>query len=219
VDNRELFRSSLIRPAIAGLLELVDDLTFFVADRLHLYNEATEIAGPAEYLALISRHSPYVEERSKWLTHLMAEIAPISRISWRVISVDDVADCRFGIILRNLIIAFYTIDSFRIDVGACAVAHLTRNQGDMIPETANRLSESYVLEEIALNLRLHIIDGIANEFYVGEYLDPLLKLYAGRYGIAPECFTETRVSIGTQSFYKLAEPTRMLGEWTRIPLE
>lgn len=46
-----------------------------------------------------------------------------------------------------------------------------------------QLSISYILEEIAVSITLHVLHGIESEYYIGSLLSVVKKMYLGHYGI------------------------------------
>ncbi|HMF28549.1 MAG TPA: hypothetical protein VKE42_07240, partial [Candidatus Cybelea sp.] len=71
---------------------------------------------------------------------------------------------------------------FQEDVNRSA-RYYARSRYPQYPlEIREQLSRAYLLEEIALNVRLHIDDGIDDEYYMGEQLGILVNLYHSKYG-------------------------------------
>jgi len=99
-----------------------------------------------------------------------------------LIGVDDITDFKCFNIFRNVMVAYYGVCGFQDDVNRSAKYYAQSRYPQYPIEIREQLSRGYLLEEIALNVRLHIVDGIDDEYYMGEQLGVLLNLYNSRYG-------------------------------------
>ena len=139
----------------------------------------------SEMLSTFDRKNVFFKEKTRWLESLRPSIysdlhdAP----RWTISHISNYTDPQFYKIVRNIKILNETVAPFRSDIVRAAREYCSRVKKDF-NETDVRLSQAYILEEIATNLRLRVIGRIYSEFYAFHYLEPLLKLYSGAYGIS-----------------------------------
>lgn len=158
----------------------------------------------------------YLEQRRTWLERLRKNVKGNVRCEqWTILGVDDVADAACFRILRNVILAFQTVPAFRDDVIDAARRHLVRRDDSSL--VSEQLSVHYILEEIALSLRLHVLGDIEAEFYVGEHLLPVLKLYSGSYGLDVHGLAEADAPavVRTFEFFDLQRQFNLF-RWTAV---
>ena len=84
-------------------------------------------------------------------------------------------------IYRNIYISYITIDNFKNDIINTAREHIENNNNPS--KNSLDLSIAYVLEEIAINLRIRVVENVYDEYYMGKLPKPLIDLYSGKYGI------------------------------------
>ena len=107
-------------------------------------------------------------------------------------------------IFRNVMLAFYAVPAFADDVTATATKHANSRDDLYGHDLKVRLSIGYILEEIALSLRIHLVDGVGAEFYMGSHSVPVLKLYAGQYEFRASDLVEGAADVRV-AFYEMGD--------------
>jgi hypothetical protein len=107
-----------------------------------------------------------------------------SRVTVHSVRMADAEDSLFADALRELVVSYHTNQRFRKDVVSTALSYVARKGWSRNPIIVE-LSSMYVLEELALNMRIRVEGSIAHEFYFGDTILPLLRLYEGTYGMHP----------------------------------
>ncbi|MGZ5527310.1 MAG: hypothetical protein ACXWJB_01430 [Limisphaerales bacterium] len=186
VDNPG-FTTSVVVAALNAIAEPYDEVLFLVADELQLYNKASSDLKSGQDLSQIistfQRKNRYFEQRKKWLERIKSDVSgPLQHAKWTFYNVSDFTDQRFYHIFRNILLAFNTIPDFRNDVEETARNYCMRARGD-VSDIDLGLSTAYILEEIALNVRIRVLEQVKDEYYLFKYPKPFLNLYANKYGI------------------------------------
>lgn len=179
------FRTAIVVPALKAIAREHDEVFFLIADRLQVYNKARELAKGdlAIFLERFDRLSrDYFEQRVAWLERLRRSLRRegVRCENWRIIGIQHVTDASFYSIFRNVFLATQTIVSLARDVREAMGERIGPGEKN---GAALRLCEAYLIEEIAINIRLRVYEEIQSEFYLGETIAPLLGLYEGVYGI------------------------------------
>jgi hypothetical protein len=179
------FRSAVMSQALSSGLRDYEQITFFVADRINVYNDVAKIAHDPSLLS----HADFggwsrldLEERRRWLAKLRSDLGrwPLGQ-SWRVVGVSDAFDNKTGDIYRGVLILYEVDNAFRRDVNELARGFsLTRRFLAPI-DVVRRLSVRYLLEEIAINIRFRVCERILDEYYPGPTMKVLPRLYWGQY--------------------------------------
>jgi len=184
VDNRS-FRTSVLVAALKPILRECDEVVFLIADRLQVYNKVRRLAqggigAVLEHFDSVSK--AHYEQRCKWLERVRSilESDGYKCEHWRVLGVQDVTDGAFYAIFRNVFLATQAVDALAQDIRD-ALGRRVGAAGAVSRDA--RLCEAYLIEEIAVNIRLRVYEGIESEFYFGDTLAPLLGLYEGAYGV------------------------------------
>lgn len=204
--------------AVAALdaIELpFDEIIVFVADRLQLYNKSGAVTDGTTFRAAMTSARPnHVLEREKWFRRVFQlSLAAKGGAKAKVIGVDDITDAAFFTIYRNIVVAFAAVPDFRRDVTANAAVYL-RQHRQAWSDSVQRLSEGYILEDIALNLRLHLIGGLRREYYLGRYLPVLVALYGAQYGFSITSLCRDAVP-GRHTLYAQSSRSTQ-GKWTEV---
>ncbi|WP_459858913.1 hypothetical protein [Dongia sp. agr-C8] len=185
--SNQKFSSKIVFPAIELMLGRYQKIVFLVADQLQLFNRAASADASADLSRVMkgfSYDSNTLNERRAWLERLRLRMGERSvGLEWRILGVDEVADRRCYKILRNVIVAYHVLPPFRSDVDIAAWEHVRHSSKTAENSVHHSLSVSYIIEEIALSLRLRVVGKILDEYYVGSTLPPVLKLYDGKYPI------------------------------------
>jgi len=196
IDSAQ-FTTLLTVPALRPITSKYDEIIFLIADSLNLYNKACAVKDEVALQDMWEDFSRlkklYFKQRRKWLRKVRKHIGEDHiKGKWIILGVDDLTDSFFFTIYRNLLTAFHTVKAFRQDVERTARKYCSRNTISVSPEIKRGLSEAYILEEIAINVRIRVLEKVSSEFYLGDYLPPVLGLYEGKYGI--DVFTLAGVS-------------------------
>ena len=185
LDNASYSSSQMREALLSGSLNQFDKIYFLVADTLQIYNQISRITNDPDRLASQNWSLPknqYLKERRLWLSKLQQRLPNWpEKQTWSVVGVNEVTDRRTFQIYRSVRI-LYTLDSkFREDV-----LHYAERYADKLPDSAfyeerKNLSAEYILEEIAINIRLRVGHCIAQEFYLGKTFPLFLNIYGGKY--------------------------------------
>jgi hypothetical protein len=179
------FTSARTANCLASVTEHNDYITFLIADRLQMYNDAANKWPHRDVDEIAKLNSPSKEfyaQRRRWLEKLIRAIG-IGANRVETINMDDVCDAPCFSILRNINILYDINDEFRSDINDEVYSYLEKRKSYIDFQRSARLGVHYVLEEIAVNLRVRVSAEIENEYYIGEQLAVLPKLYSGSYNV------------------------------------
>jgi hypothetical protein len=185
VDSKR-FSSTDTQAALNAIPLECEEIIFLVADGLQLYNKATLVSSQNlnNILNNFKIGNQYYTEREKWIKGLKPKIlSPLSASTWTITSFSELTDNVFHSIYRNCLIAYFALDNFRNDIIETAKLHRSKYL-DFPSDYDTNLSIGYIIEEIALNLRLRVISNIRHEYYMGILPEPLLKLYNDKYDVS-----------------------------------
>jgi hypothetical protein len=186
--SNQRFATAKVEPALRVLAHRHHEIVFLVADQLQLYNKALRVGSGLSYseaLAAFRANGQYFEERERWIRRLRLRLEKESLAqNWRVVGIADFADGDCFRVFRNVIVAYDSVDAFRVAIEATARQHALERPPEYGTDRAQRLSRSYVLEEIALSVRIRVWEAIHDEFYFGRHADVVIRLYAGAYGFS-----------------------------------
>jgi hypothetical protein len=218
-DRRALFPISLsnqafstenVLPLLQQLFAEYDRVIFLVADQLQIYNRALRIGEATQLRDLIrdfDENQQYLEQRTRWLERLTEAMpTPIDQTQWDVVGIDELADAQTYRIFRNVMLTYHAEPEFRKDVNDAARLHAINRDYGISLDRSEQLSRGYLLEEIVISVRLHVVEGIRDEFYIGEQALPVLRLYRGEYGIMPEDLAQVDQAESGHRFFTLAKP-------------
>ena len=186
--GNNLFSTERVLSGLHTIPEAYDEIVFIIADQIQLFNRALGVRDGSSLDDTIQRFysgRTLFEQRRIWLDRLKKELSDSSNFPiWRIYGLDDIADQMFARIYRNVLIMYHTIPQFQIDLDNEARGHLSKRLGAVNSTDENvKLSASYILEEIAASVRLHVCEDIPDEFYLGRHLNCVLRLYSSHYGI------------------------------------
>jgi hypothetical protein len=172
------------------------EIVFLVADGLQLYNKAAQSSTNDSSLnTIISNfklNNNYYVERERWLQSVKSKTNNlVSNAYWNITNIFLISDNVFHDIYRNIFVSYLSLGNFRNDVIHAAKKHRKRIS-KQFSEYDLELSIAYIIEEIAVNLRLRVVEKIEAEYYIGSLLEPLVNLYFGKYDI--DVFTLAGVS-------------------------
>ena len=220
VDNKE-FTTKRALNAISALRKYAS-ITFFVADKIQIYNTLAKCGADPDRWAAIdwsARGNRMLQERSKWIQRLRNQLHdwPVHQ-DWNVVGVSEISDHAAYEIARNVSILFQIDDNFRRDVRLASSAFLQTHSFPSSEDISSRLSVSYLLEEIALNVRLRVSRGLSDEYYMGNTLIPLLRLYEGAYLKNVRDLVNTRSNVNSIPFrfYEWVQRSGVVGQWIEV---
>lgn len=224
--SNQRFSTLTVVPALESIVTLYDDFAFLIADRLQSYNRA--IAAAAAYSATSSEYDKKemfaqanelvgtFSERRKWLEKVKARLGVQSQVvSWHVLSVDDVADAKSFAILRRLDILFGIDSRFRKDVMDAADQYSAKHP-QHVHEIARLLSARYIIEELALSIRMRVQRRYFDEYYIGETLRPARNVYRGCYMASPWELAGLKEGSYTFRFFELSSATDGSNYWSQV---
>lgn len=186
--NSDLFSSEDTVQALAVGLAGFDKITFLIADRIQIYNDITKTNGDIDAILSLDWSGSYrrdFEQRKRWLSKLRDRLRTKTQQRWRILGVDDAADHYAYVALRSVWLLYRFDNQFAADADKAAMDFAKRNGTDN-GELLKDMSLGYLLEEIAINIRLRVLRGIFDEFYMGDTLQILPKLYQGCYSKSAE---------------------------------
>ena len=186
--SNQAFNTKRVLPALQAVLSKYTEVVIFIADQLQVYNKAMQVADGAKLSKIIGEfgvRQDYREQRSKWIQRMTSRMQSCEASRSRLIGVNDITDLKCFNIFRNVMVAYYSVSRFQDDVNRSARYYARNCDQPYSFDIREQLSRGYLLEEIALNVRLHIIDGIDDEYYMGKQLDVLVNLYNSRYNFNP----------------------------------
>lgn len=213
VSNKR-FSFERVRSALRPLLaDGYEELIFLIADKLYLYNKCRRVVSGQDLgitLRDFTGRNRELETRKAWVRNLEKSFKREGENNlWTIVSSDDVSDERYAHVHRRLLIAFATIGIFREEIKSTTRSFLSDRFGSELKEEWLRLSEYYLLEELALNVRVRVWGNIHDEFYLGDYHAPLVRMYAGHYGFSVADLTDMDVRGSDFRFHRLeAEPAQ-----------
>jgi hypothetical protein len=213
--STQLFSTARFIRALSSLPDTYSHILFFIADRLQMYNDASNPEKDERriYQYWSERPSRIFLERQNWIGRTAQRLG-IERHKFEIVSIDDVADGEAFQIFRGLSI-FYTLNqAFSEDVDAEAHRAVRRKSGWKDYDAARRLSAIYILEELALNLRIRSRWKLTDEFYIGSQMLILPELFHGRHSwyLKSVGLTESIDVLGARFFTWGAEAV-----WTEWP--
>lgn len=170
--------SRMARILVDALPSAVDTVVVLAADQLERYNAAIakiQVKGSQE-------HDMGPDDSLQDLGSIRDAVCRTR--ACEVVYASEVEDRSFFDIYRRIVIAYNSVPRLRKDVVSTALAHVAR-KGWSRKSSVVDLSCLYVLEEIALNIRMRVSHGIPREYYYGDIALPLVGLYDGRYGLSP----------------------------------
>jgi hypothetical protein len=179
------FSSNETISALNGIQKSYSEVIFFVADGLQLYNKASELSSEKSLADIIGdfQSNSYYSQRKKWLQSMRQEISsPIGSANWKIANVFDFSDNIFFKIYRNVFVSYISLGKFRSDIIRAAKNHC-KKKSEQFSKEELELSIAYIVEEIAINIRIRVIERIHAEYYVGSALTPLVNLYCDHYPI------------------------------------
>lgn len=183
--NNQRFSTENVVVAYNSISSEYDNITFVIADQLQLYNKALRVNkeySVSNVLYDFRKKTNYFEERKIWLERLRIKVNNSNLRTWEIISIDDIVeDATTFTIFRNILVAYYSDEIFSNDIKHFANNFAIKKNTNYSFDKVLQLSIGYLLEEIALSIKLKVVNKIFDEFYLGDYAYPILKLFNGEY--------------------------------------
>lgn len=183
LDGKQ-FSRRWVRGALRYMLAEHSRVLLLLADDLFLYTRSSRQHADAIVLDVASACATAAIRTDEFERFLRSEIDRLDesdRGRIRIKRWKDFADNKYVDVLRRLRIAFDTIDVFRESVEQGANLHtMARASGKRIPRMGET-SISYVLDELAMCLRITELEGYHNEYYPRPELPVLTRLYASEF--------------------------------------
>ena len=182
VSNR-LFTTSNVTAALSKLPSRITHVTFLIADWLQLYNRASncnELTKLGDVIRDYKDRNKDLVNRQQWIANFLEASPEILSASPKIVGMEHYFDSLYAHTFRNINILRSVDSEFRKDVTEAAKLFLG-NAPQVTKGVAIDLSEQYILEEIALNIRLRVKEELEEEYYLGTYHLPMLKVYANCY--------------------------------------
>lgn len=183
----------------------VREVWVLIADRLMLYNKSRRIddGKPGEFKIVMEEfrsRTRELETRERWVRKLTRHFAT-SGVVFKPFGWSEFTDAKFADILRMLAIASVQVRSFGDSLDQAAAAYLDVRFGGETEAGWRDLAKLYLLEECALNIRLRVLQGIYEEYYLGDFPDPMLGLYGDEFGFGVGVLTGCEVEGGRFRFF------------------
>jgi hypothetical protein len=202
------FSTDRLTASLKPLMGRYDRIVILVSDHLQLYKMALAQGrrdGFGPTLCSYYETPDYLSRRNMWVKRLVTRLGPAAgNDPWEIVGVETMSDGITFQIFRNVMLAFYSNDAFRQDVLLSAEAVEFAHDEHYPLSQRVLLSQGYVLEEIAISLRLHVFEGIFDGYYMTALPMALLRLYRGDYGFSVHEIAETPHSDEAFHFYRKA---------------
>ncbi len=131
--------------------------------------------------------------------------------------VEDLLDKRTYFSLRSVWLLYRVDSKFAEDINIIADKFVLKRGWNTTGKLAMEMSIAYLIEEVALNLRIRVGDAIDDEYYLGETLNVLPRLYRGEYIKTPaELIGRRAKSVPEYRFFEWGE--KGWAEWVDRPV-
>jgi hypothetical protein len=187
----DLFRTNIFLQALRPLLSRHSCFIFLVADEIQIYNKISRINSAAEFVKTLNSFrskNQYIEERQVWIDRVFSGLKQedYKVPEWSVFGIDNFIDKEFYHVYKSVLLMYESVSAFKYDIIEAARLHVEKYNNIQDHERQVNLAIYYLLEEIAVNIRLRVCEKIFYEYYIGENLLPLIKLYHGLYDLKVE---------------------------------
>jgi hypothetical protein len=191
----KIFTKPWVKKALYFMLDRHKSVLFLLADELLRYTRVARIEEEGVKLE-IEKTSKIIKERSEqWQKFLISEINqffPKSESCVEIRNWSYFSDSLYSYLLRNLFIAYEQITSFRDEVNKVAESHIALIGDTSIPTILPHLEAMFILDEIAMCLRVTELDEYRFEYYPSDQIEVLKQLYCGnfqKYGLTVNALT------------------------------
>ncbi len=182
LDSRTLNRSWL-RQALRFILDRHRELLFLIADDLYLYNFCgdAEAGQPLDLPGAERRTHDKGGEFTRFVHSEVAKLPPSDQGKVQIQAWSRYSDSVYVHLLRKLNIAYGMLSPFRQALDKTARAYLRHLVHDRRGERNAENSIRFLLDEMAMCLRVTEVEGYCHEYYPVEELKVLTDLYQGAF--------------------------------------
>ncbi len=197
LDSR-LFSREWIRFALPRLLAKHRSVLFLLADDLLLYTRSVERAKDRLALDFVEANKLVITRSMEYRRFLESEAERVRGCGGERVKVKswmEFADRVYVDLLRRLTIAFHTIEDFRISVMGIVDKHKVKVPVVKHFSGIEGASAQFVLDEIAMCLRVTEKDCFHFEYYPEEQIGTVAELYDGafaKHGLTVDLLTGER---------------------------
>jgi len=202
-------------PAIAKEYDL---LLIWLVDKITIFNKALSYQNQGDLSQFFKKQNDcdleYIHRKS-WMVNVIKKLKTKENdINYKIIGTNDIVSTAYSEIYRKLIILHNFDNSFAFDIKKTIAKYFKLSNDKQLNKFQANLSIHYLLEEIALNLNLRHSKGVCSEYYLGQQLKPLLKLYFGMYSVTVDTLTGIS-SNAPYTFYEFSDDTN---RWKEIEM-
>jgi tRNA-dependent cyclodipeptide synthase len=178
------FSRAWVRGALSLLASKHQQVLMVFADELFVYTRAAHPSNGRTRLELTKARAAaaaLADERMRFFRREVDRLGAASAANFRLAHWRDFSDDVYATLWRQLWLAYSTLDEFRRQVDHVAIKHTAKAiQGDQTPNHA-RVSAAYILDEIAMCIRVTEVEGFASEYHPSADLPVATALYAGEF--------------------------------------
>lgn len=176
--DSKLFTRAWLRQFVPYILDRHNSLLINIADDLFLYTRCSQNMSQINFQDGELRTKKLLEERRAFIKSELERLGKdycqrINLCGWSAF-----ADSSYSGLLRKFRIAFETLPYFRSCIIEAAQAHKVEQ---MPTEMATNLNVAYLLDEIAMCIRITEIGDFPCEYHPSNTLPVLEMLYSGRF--------------------------------------
>ncbi len=182
--DSKLFTREWVRMAIHYIMMQNSHLVFLLADDLLPYTRSLAIEKSYPILDFVSiwkKSAQIAEQKNKFLVSEIERLSFATQKRVKVVNWAYYSDSTYARILRRLRIAFEVIDSFRETITDVALQHRTKLGNPSPNMEEKRASTAFLLDEIAMCLRVSEVEGYANEYSPYSDMSAIRDLYSGKF--------------------------------------
>ncbi len=209
LDSRA-FTRSWVRSALTYILARHDRLLLILADALFVYTRTAEWSESREVRLHLEKASAAAEElavqRNRFFSAEIARLDGALQGRVRLANWSTYSDAAYAGLWRRLWIAYSVLPRFKLEVDEIAHAHSVRVQGDQRTPSHPLASAAYILDELAMCMRITELEGHHDEYHPSPDLPLATSLYAGAFaneGLSVESLVGARQK---RRFILLDEP-------------
>jgi hypothetical protein len=171
-----------MKEGLEQIKDAYDQFVFIIADRLQMNNEMynREKSQRQIYRYWAKEPTEAYTQRSNWITRVNKKLK-INRNRYEILSMDDIADKETFLILKKVYLLYSLDDKFRSTITNEARMTVARRSGCLNYDIALEMSRVYLLEEIALNIRVRAKLYLMDEYYLGPQQAILPQLFSGKF--------------------------------------
>jgi len=205
--GNNLFSTKNTTNALLGLAAELDIVYFLIADEIPVYNKTQGIHHASDFdqiaLSYPKLRELYRNEKQKWLKKLVSNVFGIKNTpQFKILNTDTYYDYKFFSIYRNLLLLHSANSEFRNDIVRDVKMHYSGRKRVANSKQVVQLSTYYIVEEIALNIRVRYFNRIYDEYYLGAFPRAMTNIYSGKYGISVDRLVGVNSRDGVFNFYE-----------------